>query len=224
MFDRRGVSRERVIGISFVDILIQAVFLLLLILIVGYIDPVDFLLIKEYESVGKDLCHKLNKDSPKACRELIDSTQIGPVEDSSFNKLGSDVCSLLGKETPEDCQKSLNKFIGLKPCIASIDIVRAPVSVIWEINSSDTAKFIGFSNEYIKYLERERDEARLNIVKKLEAKIGSQMAPNEIKANFSFLKEKTCFHEVTQERTAALSNQQIKDLLSAIYSLKGLAN
>ena len=50
------------------------------------------------------------------------------------------------------------------------------------------------------------------------------MAPNEIKANFSFLKEKTCFHEVTQERTAALSNQQIKDLLSAIYSLKGLAN
>ena len=41
MFDTRGVSRERIISISFVDILIQAVFLLLLILMVGYIDPQD---------------------------------------------------------------------------------------------------------------------------------------------------------------------------------------
>ena len=39
MFDQRRVSQERVIGISFVDILIQAVFVLLVALLVGYVDP-----------------------------------------------------------------------------------------------------------------------------------------------------------------------------------------
>ena len=55
MFDTRGVSRERIIGISFADILIQTVFLLLLILIVGYVDPIERLKIKEYEDKRNEL-------------------------------------------------------------------------------------------------------------------------------------------------------------------------
>lgn len=94
MFDKRGVSRERVIGISFVDILIQAVFLLLLILMVGYVDPIEQLLYEkvdpaknEFNGIGKDLCVKLDKDSPRACREFIESTPIGPLPVNNFEQL-----------------------------------------------------------------------------------------------------------------------------------------
>ena len=61
MFDTRGVSRERIIGISFVDILIQAVFLLLLILLVGYVDPIESLKIKEYEDQLKAINEKVKR-------------------------------------------------------------------------------------------------------------------------------------------------------------------
>jgi hypothetical protein len=106
MFDTRGVSRERIIGISFVDILIQAVFLLLLILIVGYVDPIESLKIKEYEDIGKDLCVKLNKDSPKACREYVEVTSLGPVRKNEFGSIGSDICKKLGKNTENDCREN----------------------------------------------------------------------------------------------------------------------
>lgn len=80
--NQKAVSRERLIGISFVDILIQAVFILFLALTVGYTDPVNLFKIKEYEQAGRDLCNKVNKDSVKECREIID-----PIIDKELNKL-----------------------------------------------------------------------------------------------------------------------------------------
>ena len=77
--NNRRVSQERVLGISFVDILIQAVFVLLVALMVGYVDPVERLQLKDYAEAGKDLCHKLNKDSPGACREYVEGKEIGVV-------------------------------------------------------------------------------------------------------------------------------------------------
>jgi hypothetical protein len=38
--------------------------------------------IKEYEQAGRDLCNKVNKDSVKECREVID-----PIIDKELNKL-----------------------------------------------------------------------------------------------------------------------------------------
>ena len=229
MYDKRGVSRERIIGISFVDILIQAVFLLLLILMVGYVDPVDQLLFvvdpqkRELEGIGKDLCHKLNKDSPKVCREYYDSTNIGPVPNNNFQQLGSDLCRRLGQRNPEECEKSITKLYSLIPCLASTDGVRAPLSATWEISSVGSAKFVGFTDFYVQYLKREGDSSRLNMVKNLENKIGAQMGPKEIELTFDFIKEKSCFHEVNATRPVPFSNPQIQELLSAIYGLKGLA-
>jgi len=234
MFDKRGVSRERIIGISFVDILIQAVFLLLLILMVGYVDPVQQLLyekavedkptINEFEGIGKDLCiKKFKKDSPIACREFIESRPIGPLPTDNFEQLGSDLCGRLGKSNPEECEKSINKLYGLIPCIASTDGVRVVPSATWEINYIDSAKFLGFTDIYIQYLKKEGDIERLEIVRLLENRRGSQMSPKEIESSFSFMKEKSCYHEVNAPRPVPFSNPQISELLTAIYGLKGLS-
>ena len=45
--NQKAVSRERVVGISFVDILIQAVFILFLAVTIGYTDPMKLLKIKD---------------------------------------------------------------------------------------------------------------------------------------------------------------------------------
>lgn len=230
MFDKRGVSRERVIGISFVDILIQAVFLLLLILMVGYVDPIEQLLYEkvdpaknEFNGIGKDLCVKLDKDSPRACREFIESTPIGPLPVNNFEQLGFDICNRLGKINPEECEKSITKIYGLIPCIASTDGVRVAPSATWEINYIDSAKFLGFTDVYIQYLKREGDNFRLENVRLLENRRGSQMSPKEIESSFSFMKEKSCYHEVNAPRPVPFSNPQISELLTAIYGLKGLS-
>ena len=220
MFDTRGVSRERIIGISFVDILIQAVFLLLLILIVGYVDPIESLKIKEYEDIGKDLCVKINKDSPKACREYVEKTQIGPVGNNEFGKIGSDVCKKLGKNSAKDCNDALDKVYSLWPCIESRDGVRSPWIARWEINTLTTAKFIGFSDEYLNHLNNKADSKRLEMVRALEPMRGSQMTALEIEEKFGFVREKSCFHEVLESRSIAVTDQQVASLRSAIYNLR----
>jgi len=224
MFDTRGVSRERIIGISFVDILIQAVFLLLLILIVGYVDPIERLKIKDYEDIGKDLCVKLNKDSPKVCREYIESTNLGPVGNSEFGKLGSDVCKKLGKNSVKECSEALDKVYSLWPCIESKDGVRSPWIAKWEINTLNTAKFLGFSEDYLKHLNSKEDFKRIARVRELESLRGSQMGPIDIEEKFSFLREKSCFHEVVETRSIAVTDQQIAPLRSAIYSLRKITS
>lgn len=220
MFDTRGVSRERIIGISFVDILIQAVFLLLLILIVGYVDPIEILKIKEYEAIGKDLCVKINKDSPKACREYVENTKIGPVGNNEFGKIGSEVCKKLGKSSAKDCSDALDKVYSLWPCIESKDGVRSPWIARWEINTLTSAKFLGFSDEYLKHLKTQEDTKRIAIVKALEPMRGSQMSALEIEEKFGFVREKFCFHEVLESRSIAVADQQIASIRSAIYNLR----
>ena len=220
MFDTRGVSRERIIGISFVDILIQAVFLLLLILIVGYVDPIESLKIKEYEDIGKDLCVKINKDSPKACREYVENTKIGPVGNNEFGKIGSEVCKKLGKSSAKDCSDALDKVYSLWPCIESKDGVRSPWIARWEINTLTSAKFLGFSDEYLKHLKTQEDTKRIAMVKALEPMRGSQMSALEIEEKFGFVREKFCFHEVLESRSIAVTDQQIASIRSAIYNLR----
>ena len=220
MFDTRGVSRERIIGISFVDILIQAVFLLLLILIVGYVDPIESLKIKEYEDIGKDLCVKIKKDSPKACREYIDVTNIGPVGNNEFGKIGSEVCNKIGKNSVKDCSDALYKVYSLLPCIESKDGVRSPWIAKWEINTLTTAKFLGFSNEYLKHLIAKEDLKRIAMVRELESLQGAQMSATDIENKFGFVREKFCFHEVVESRSIAVTDQQIAPIRSAIYNLR----
>jgi hypothetical protein len=102
---QRRVSQERVMGISFVDILIQAVFVLLVALMVGYIDPAEQK-IEKYHAAGLDLCVKLKQNSPEACREYVKDREIGLT--GKFDGIGSDVCTRLGATTLAECQAVLD--------------------------------------------------------------------------------------------------------------------
>jgi hypothetical protein len=130
--NQKAVSRERLIGISFVDILIQAVFILFLALTVGYTDPMNLFKIKEYEQAGRDLCNKVNKDSVKECREVID-----PIID-----------------------KELNKGM-LALCIKPESSDRSVVTARFIVTSPTETKFLGFTPQYFTYLEKKGDKERL---------------------------------------------------------------
>ncbi len=130
--NQKAVSRERLIGISFVDILIQAVFILFLALTVGYTDPMNLFKIKEYEQAGRDLCNKVNKDSVKECREVID-----PIIDKELNKGMLALCI-----KPESNDRSV---------VTARFIATTPTEV----------KFLGFSPQYFSYLEKKGDTDRL---------------------------------------------------------------
>jgi hypothetical protein len=132
--NQKAVSRERLIGISFVDILIQAVFLLFIALTVGYQDPVVIEQIREYEAFGKDLCNKVNKSSVKECREVIEPT----------------VDKALGQ--------------GLAVCIKPTRPNQSILSARFLVLSPKEIEFIEFTQEYISYLKNKNDEERLRIV------------------------------------------------------------
>ena len=132
-FDRKAVSRERVIGISFVDILIQAVFLLFVALSVGFTDPLNLLRIKEFEQVGKDLCNKVNKDDPKECQQVIE-----PVIEREIGKGKLALCLRVDGET------------------------RATASARFVVISPSKARFIEFSPRYLDYLKNKGEVDRLS--------------------------------------------------------------
>lgn len=135
--NHKSVSRERLIGISFVDILIQAVFLLFIALTVGYQDPVVIERIREYEAFGKDICNKANKNSIKECREVVE-----PTVDKAFGK-------------------------GLSVCIKPTQPNQSVLSAKFVVLSPKEIEFVEFTSNYISYLEGRGDEERLNKVKNM---------------------------------------------------------
>jgi hypothetical protein len=131
--NRKAVSRERLIGISFVDILIQAVFILFLALTIGYTDPVNLINIKEYAEAGKDLCTKINKDSIKECKEVIEAT----------------------------IDKEASKKGDLMLCLNPASKTNAALSARFVVLSPQEVRFDGFTPQYISYLESKSDIERL---------------------------------------------------------------
>lgn len=223
MFDEKKVSRERVIGISFADILIQAVFVLLLALIVGYVDPVEKLQIKEFEEVGKDLCKKLNKDSIEACREFIKINEIGVTTNTKFNQVGSDVCAKLNISDPIKCSSELEELLGknnLRPCIKSNSKTSITPSIYWIIHAPDDIEFDGFSSEYLQYVQDDLDRSQKSL--EMNKIAGKHFRANEIKEKFDFVRESTCFHSYSLNRKGAYSDSQISREMSAIRLLRSL--
>lgn len=137
--NQKSVSRERLIGISFVDILIQAVFLLFIALTVGYQDPIVIEKIREYEAFGKDICNKANKNSIKECKEVID-----PIVDKATGN-GLSLCIL-----PKTGERSI---------LSARFVVVSPVEI----------RFVGFTNEYYEYLESKGYQERLSLAKSIKS-------------------------------------------------------
>jgi hypothetical protein len=223
VFDRRSVSRERVIGISFVDILIQAVFVLLLALIVGYVDPLEKLEIKEYEEVGKDLCKKLNKDSVEACREFIKDKNIGPKTNIEYGVLGEEICKKISEPDPSKCKSAIDEMLGnnnLRPCLKSNSKTSISASLYWNIYAPNDIEFDGFSSEYKLYVKNSEDQ--LSKVLQLENQKGQRFTSKEVTEKFDFIRENSCFHTHRIKKMGAYTDAQINNELSAIYALRSL--
>ena len=189
--NQKAISRERLIGISFVDILIQAVFILFIALTVGYLDPIERFKIKDYAEAGKDLCNKVNKDSVKECREVID-----PI-----------------------IEKELNKGM-LALCIKPESTDRSVVTARFIITSPTEARFLGFSPQYMNYLEKKGDLDRYSKAKSLSPgtyKIGS------IDQNFSFLMEPKCIPTVLIDFEGTLNRQEIDEIRRTLLKLNNKA-
>ena len=223
MFNSRKVSQERVMGISFVDILIQAVFLLLLILMVGYVDPLDQIKF-EFAEAGKDLCHKLDKDSPGACVEYIKDKDVNvvkagpkPIDPSE------DFCSKR-QLSPEDCKNTLDKMAADKnlwPCISPVSRTRSTKSIFWVIRAPGEIVFVRFSEEYIKYLKENGFSEKLSRVDAINSSSKKIFTPSEVISNFGFIKEEQCFHDLSYTRPGKFSDTDLSREIAAIYNLRG---
>ena len=234
MLDRRAISRERVIGISFVDILIQGIFVLFVLLVVGYIDPEDLDKIKEYQQVGLDMCVKMKKDSARECREYTEGKKIGvhipapvpvPGATPDYGGVGEEACGLVGKKNPEECKETIRTKLGsLRPCLRNDDnVVRTQASSIWDIRSPTEIRFVRFTPAYEAYLQRKSDRGRLKLVSQVKINDGSLYSPAELEETFGFIREADCFHEPAVTWSCQCSWREISAARLAISRLKGLA-
>jgi hypothetical protein len=219
--NQRRVSQERVLSVSFIDILIQAVFVLLISLMIGYIDPVDRLKISQYEQAGKDLCNKLNKDSPEACQEYIADKNIGVI--SGLDGVGTEVCKRLGAKNREECLDAINREFSKGsqlPCLKAPSQNSTLKSTTWEIKNPEEVVFLGFTPQYFDYLRERKDDRRAELARSLNEKAPLKFRPSEIEATFAFIREPNCFHDYRYTWTGKHSDQELKSALSAIWRLK----
>lgn len=212
------------IGISFVDILIQAVFVLLIALIVGYVDPLVRIEMEqgsEYGQIGKDLCHKLDKDSLQACREHIEGKKVS-VDSSSktrYSGIGEDFCRSIGAANLEECrQRAIKELARLSPCLKPINEFQIASSLSFSLQSPSQLEFRGFSPRFLRRLEIENDLNRLQKARDITVK--AIFEPGQINAVFGFIREKNCFHRINVNRPGRYSDEDLKDAQAAIGSLR----
>lgn len=227
MFDSKKVSQERVMGISFVDILIQAVFLLLLILMVGYVDPLDQIKFEFYEA-GKDLCKKINKDTPQACVEYIKDKEIKVSTPGPKDKDPSEDFCNKRKLSREECKAKLDQLadnISLWPCIPPSSKSQLTVSsTLWTIHAPGQIEFNRFTDNYLAYIDKKgftEIQKRVDAIKSSSKKF---YTPADIALTFGFLREETCFHEYLVERPGKFSDSDLRGERQALRSLRGFSN
>ncbi len=190
--NQKSVSRERLIGISFVDILIQAVFLLFIALTLGYEDPVVIANIKEYADAGKDLCTKVNRGSVSECIEVL-----RPLAEKEREKEGS---------------------VKLAPCIKPTSENSLSVTARFLIVSPQIVRFEGFTDTYKDYLKNNNDEFRLNKTQQIQP---AEFAVGDIDSKFGFIREKNCFHSIVADISLP-NQYQRKDLQPAFGAVSRL--
>lgn len=212
------------IGISFVDILIQAVFVLLIALIVGYVDPpvkIEMEQGSEYGQIGKDLCHKLNKDSLQACREHIEGKKVSVDSPSKtqYSGIGEDFCRSIGAKNSEECrERAIKELARLSPCLKPINEFRIASSLSFSLKSPSQLEFLGFSPDFLGRLKTENDLNRLQKARDITVK--AIFEPGQINAVFGFIREKNCFHQINVSRPGRYSDEDLKDAQAAISLLR----
>ena len=215
-------------GISFVDILIQAVFLLLLILMVGYVDPLEQVKIQSYEAAGKDLCNKINKNTPKACVEYVKGKELKVINSGPKEKDPSEDFCKKRNLSREECIEKLNQLAGdisIWPCIPPSSKSQLTVSsTLWTIHAPGQIEFNRFTDDYLAYVDRKgliEIKKRVDAIKSAPKKYYSS---SDISSIFGFLREDSCFHEYIVERPGKFSDSDLRAERQALRSLRGFSN
>jgi hypothetical protein len=206
-------------GISFVDILIQVIFILLVALMAGYIDPVERLKIEQFEQAGKDLCNKLNQDSPEACREYIQGKKIGVL--GELSDVGDTVCPRVGAQDSKSCIQAVDRVLGegsQRPCLKTPLKNSIPPSTRWEVRPEEII-FLGFTPQYLDYLRKRADQKRLAIVQRLQEQVPRSFRLAEIDESFGFIREQGCFHNYSTT-WGKYSESELKDAYLSLSPLK----
>lgn len=170
------MSRERIIGISLVDILIQIVFVLFIALIAGYEDPEIRLLKSEFEYAGRELC------------------QTGPSGRDSIKKCVEDYAKL--KEVNGKADNENGKLVA---CMPQSDGIHTNLAFNYTIVKRDSPEidkakiyFDGFTKDYLDYLNEHKMEKSLKSAHAIKRGIISVL---ELEENFGFIREADCYHE-----------------------------
>lgn len=223
MFNSKKVSQERVMGISFVDILIQAVFLLLLILMVGYVDPEDPKF--QFDEAGKDLCKKLKQDTPQACVEYIKDKQL-VIDEPKPLDVAADFCKKR-QLSPGACKATLDKMAGninLFPCISPSSTFQLAKTAFWIFRSPGEIEFSRFSAEYVKYLSENGFTDKLKKVDLINESGRKIYSHTDVISTFGFIKEELCFHDYSIARPNKFSDPDLAKDFEVIRSLRSVAN
>jgi len=225
MFDQRRVSQERVIGISFVDILIQAVFVLLVALFVGYVDPSVQIVLEEqseYGQIGKDLCNKVNKDSLEACREYLKDVKIDVKSTKKdYGEVGEYICRSFEADSPENCKSITDRELArIRPCLKPISEYSIPPTLTLSLKNPNEIEFIGFSPTFIQRLEEVGDKVRLARVLELDRLKGRFLTPQQVQSDFDFIREKNCYHSVHTRRPGPYSDNDLRESLAVAGRLR----
>lgn len=181
--NERKVSRERIIGLSLVDILLQAVFLLFVALVIGYEDPQIRLLQSEYQIAGRDLCQKdgPGRDSVTKCVEDLKRAKEFRNKHSGANAANLFACM------PKDKTST-------KPA-ASFSLL-----------TSSSFRFNEFTSDYYAYLTERSDTQRLAAAKSVRP--GTVLSSAEIEKVFYFVREAECYHDTSSSPAPTMSAQE----------------
>lgn len=216
--NKKSLSRERVIGISLADILLQAVFLLFIALIIGYKDPQQLLLIQKYEQLGRDLCNKKNPDSLKECKEQ----EI--IKDQSFIEVGKKLCEGKYEKNHQKCIKEYLNAMDFKKnkgnTMACMPINNKDwyKAVEFHVYGGDEIEFVRFTEEYENYLIRQNDRKRQAQVNEIKKKKGERYTGSELEKTFKFIRQNDCFHQATyRSRKKNIELSEYSHAVNALY-------
>ncbi len=144
LHSKKAVSRERVISISFIDVFVQALFLLLLLLTVGYMDPLDRLKIAKEREAGADFCKKHFPDDPVGCQQMREKV----------------LSEWTGKSK-------------LNPCLTPNSNQDVPQTVEFHILGPDQVDFRGFTTDYRRYLKQTGQIGKLEKIEQVKVGVRS---------------------------------------------------
>lgn len=211
---KRG-SRDKVILLTLIDLLLQLLFLFLFAVLV----------ISQTSLSEKDW---------KDWIEISKVIKEGNINVPSFGptwQMGQD-CIFQKKDwkSPEQCRpigfkpNDLDKLPELRLCLNTSDDKKATTpSTHWSINNPEEIQFDGFTDSYIEYLNAKQDKEKLAHVARLAGYRGRKFSPEEILNTFAFIREVNCYHERRIRRPGQFSDSQLNTAFSALNKLKLLA-